>query len=768
MSKPVQWILKPDTEIPAAFQEAIGGHPLVAQTLFQRGYQSIEIAISFMDPSNYDPTSPDALPDIQTAYQLLSDALKNQKRILVWGDFDVDGQTATTILVQGLRELGGDVIFHIPVRAKESHGITRKVLEAYLSRGFDLLLTCDTGISEYENIQVIRDAGLPVIITDHHTLPASLPPANAVINPQRLPKDHPLRTLPGVGVAYKLIEGLHRYSGIHFDPGPYLELTALGIVADVAELKADTRFILQTGLSHLRHTQRVGLKTLYTYADLNPNNINEGHIGFQIAPRLNAIGRLADANPMVEFLTTDDPGRARVLGMDIEATNAKRRFASRQVEKAAESMLQNSPEDRMAPAIVLHHPDWPGGVIGPVASRLVERYQKPVLLLTGKDPIHGSGRSVEGINITEIIRTQVKYLNNFGGHPMAAGLSMLASNFDAFKRGFLTEVEKVSKRVAYVPKIEIDRVLHLDEISMDLIDQIERLAPFGAGFPPLKFLIEDLRVISYSDIGQTGEHRQVMVEDENGNQQRMIWWNGGDAPLPEAQFDLVCSLSKSDYRGTPQINAEWIDFRLSEQGLQEIADQQFEIRDQRQALNPKHILQHELQNAPKCLIWLEGNGLEGIESVTRIALRKTDTLVIWTAPPSQEVLKDVLLQTKPKNIVVFGVDPGIDHLKLFLERLAGLAKYAVRKKNGQASIDQLAAACAAQTESIRIGLKIWEARGHFKIGYEEGNVFIEMSNAAFDHSTEETYLVILAQLLEETQAYRRFFQISDLSSILKN
>ncbi len=768
MPEPVQWILKQEIEVPADFQDAIGGHPLVAQTLYQRGYRSLEAARSFLDPGEYQPTSPEELPDIEIAYQLLWDAIKHQKRILVWGDFDVDGQTATTVLVQGLRALGGKVDYHIPVRAKESHGIKKDVLESYLARGFDLLLTCDTGITEHENVQLVRDAGLPVVITDHHTLSETLPPANAILNPQRLPEGHPLRTLPGVGVAFKLIEGLHETMGLQFDPGPYLELTALGIVADVAELKSDTRTILQKGLSHLRHSQRVGLQTLYLNAKLNPVNLNEGHIGFQIGPRLNAIGRLADANPMVEFLATEDRGRARVLGTLIEATNAKRRFASRQVEKAVEAMLQNAPEDRLAPAIVLHHPEWPGGVIGPVASHIVERYQKPVLLLTGSGPIHGSGRSVEGINITEAIRTQARYLSNFGGHPMAAGLGMPAMNYDAFKRGFLSEIEKIAKHITYIPKVEIDRVLKLDDISMDLIDQIERLAPFGAGFPALKFLIKDLRMVSHSEIGKTGEHRQVIVEDEHGNQQRIIWWKGGDQSLPEAQFDLVCSLSKSDYRGEPQINAEWIDFHLSERGVQEVARHDFEIIDHRHQLLPMQVLKEEIQKASESLVWAEGGTIDGIESISREGLRETATLIIWTAPPSHDVLREALLKSKPNHIVVFSVDPDISQLKRFMERLAGLAKYAAKQKHGFTSIEQLAAACAAQPEAVRVGLKIWEARGKLSIDFEDDDLLIKLTNVAANPALEDAYQSILEPLIEESRAYRRFFQNSDLRSILKS
>jgi len=240
--------------------------------------------------------------------------------------------------------------------------------------------------------------------------------------------------------------------------------------------------------------------------------------------------------------------------------NVRRRFETRQVEKAAESQLEASPDDRHAPAIVLHNPNWPGGVVGIVASRLVEHYHKPVILLTGEDPIHGSARSVQGINITKAIASQV--------------LSFSATNFLAFKRGFLSVMSEQTKDEVLIPEIQIDHVITLDEITMDFVDQINRLAPFGQGNPRLNFLLHDLNLVSAANVGGQGEHRQVIASDASENQHKFIWWNGGDEPLPEAQFDLVCSLSKSDYRGASQVSAVWVEYHYSERGQRTITQHQ--------------------------------------------------------------------------------------------------------------------------------------------------------------------------------------------------
>jgi len=761
------WILQERITLPENFSNAIGGHPIVAETLYQRGYREIASAKAFLDPACYHPTSPKAFPDLELALEILENALETQQEILVWGDFDVDGQTATTLLVEALRELGGRVAYHIPVRGKESHGISQSVLEVWLERGFDVLITCDTGISEHENIQMVRNAGKTVIVTDHHSLSESLPPAHAVINPQRLRTDHPLRTLPGVGVAYKLMEGLFSILSRPFDEGHFLELVALGIVADVADLHGDTRYLLQKGLANLHYSRRVGLQFLYQNAGLNPQYLDEDHIGFQIAPRLNAIGRLGDANPMVEFLSTDNRGRARVLANQIEAMNTKRRFATRQVEKAAETKLQASPDDRHAPAIVLYHPDWPGGVVGIVASRLVERYQKPVILLTGRGILHGSARSVPGINITKAIASQSRLLKAFGGHPMAAGLSLDEGNLFTFKAGFFVEISERAKAVEIRPEISITQNITLESISSDFIAEIDRLAPFGAGNPPLNFLIKDLSLVSTSTVGGEGEHRQAVVEDESGNQGRFIWWNGGDEALPEAQFDLVCRLSLTDYKGSQQVSAEWVDFRLSEKGKQELSRQAYRLEDLRLAPQPLQLLLAYLEENPNAAVWGEGALPEEVAFQGRHELEPSQTLVIWTPPPSQEVLRAVIRQTKPEKIIVFAVEPKPSSYQAYMERLAGLAKYAGRDANESVNLKILANACAVNTEAIRVGLHLWQAMGKIKVAFDENNVKITLEGNTPDSGSIQIYQNILETLLEEIQAYRHYFQTGDLQDYFK-
>jgi single-stranded-DNA-specific exonuclease len=765
MAAETRWIHPEPVDVPTDFAGAVGGHPLVAETLYRRGITTPEAAQAFLDPRAYSPAPPEDLPDMVTACGILADVIHVKGRILIWGDFDVDGQTATTLLVEGLRSLGANPDYHIPVRGKESHGITPSVLESYLAQGFDLLLTCDTGITEHENIARVQDAGHPVIVTDHHTLGETLPSADAVVNPQRLPADHPLRSLPGVGVAFKLIEGLYRFLGKPFEPGPALELAALGIVADIAELQGDTRYLLQKGLGHLRHTRRLGLQTLMQMAGVNPLNLNEGHIGFQIAPRMNAIGRLADANPVVELLTTQDRGRARVLATQIEALNAKRRFLTRQVAQAAEKQLQSSPEDRRAPALVLHHPEWPGGVVGIVAGQLAERYQKPVILLTGEGQIHGSARSTAGVNIIEAIRTQSHLLAGFGGHPMAAGLSLPEDRLSAFKHGFWEAVRDRMRGRAVVTEVPINSTLSLDEISLPFIEEINRLGPFGPSNPPLHFLIPDLAPVSDVTVGQNGEHKQVIAEDEAGNRQRFIWWNGGDQPAPEAAFDLVCKLHESDFQGERQVSAEWVDFQLSEKGAAVVASRHFTVIDHRDDLRPGHTLKRVLAENPDALVWAEGPEAAETGGVPRHELTQTPALILWTAPPADAVLRDMLRQAAPQKLIVFGLSPGLAEPRAFLQHLGGLAKFAISHRAGRAALNLLAGACAASEEAVRVGLQWWAARGVLTAEFEAGFVHLSMAKTDPDSASLEILQAVLADLLAEARAYRAFFRSGQIESL---
>ncbi|MEJ2108261.1 MAG: DHH family phosphoesterase, partial [Acidiferrobacteraceae bacterium] len=270
-----EWVEPLDVQVPEALQAAVGGHPLVAETLARRGITDVASAQAFLDPDRYRPALATELPNLVEAVERLERAIGRGERICVWGDFDVDGQTSTTVLVSTLWDLGASVRYHIPIRAKESHGVNLPVLGRIIADGVDLVLTCDTGVSAHEAVAYARSQGVDVIVTDHHDLPPLLPEAYAVVNPKLLPESHPLRELSGVGCAYKLAEPLYDRAGQSAGATRHLDLVALGLVADVAVQTGDTRYLTQRGLEALRHTERLGLQVMMELANLNPDWLTE-------------------------------------------------------------------------------------------------------------------------------------------------------------------------------------------------------------------------------------------------------------------------------------------------------------------------------------------------------------------------------------------------------------------------------------------------------------------------------------------------------------
>ncbi len=424
------WIEPRQLPVPEELLALVGGNQILGQVILRRGFNSVKSLRGFLDPAEYEPASAFDLPGMAKAVERILQAIADSETICVWGDFDVDGQTSTALLVSALLDLGARVIFHIPVRALESHGVSWQVLEKILAGDKDLLngwqefyspvslvLTCDTGISAHAALEMAQASGIDVIISDHHELPKILPVVYEIVNPQLLPQGHALRTLPGVGVAYKLIEALYSQDEFQRGTEKYLDLVALGIVADVAFQVADTRYLLQRGLQILKNTTRPGILAILEQAEIDPEQINEEIIAYEIAPRLNAIGRLGDANSAVKLLTTTDLGDARLLATQLEIMNNERRLLTSQVFQGALAQLDQNPKYLTASVIILSHPDWPAGILGIVASRLVERFHKPVILIAtpAGEPGRASVRSIEGIHITQALGANSETSAQFWG-----------------------------------------------------------------------------------------------------------------------------------------------------------------------------------------------------------------------------------------------------------------------------------------------------------------------------------------------------------------
>jgi single-stranded-DNA-specific exonuclease len=773
------WLEPQEVVIPTGLQSAIGGHPLVSEVLLRRGFSDLDTIQHFLDPDLYIPASPYELSGMHLAVDRLVTAIQDGESICVWGDFDVDGQTSTTVLVSSLAELGGKVTFHIPVREVESHGVNLPALREVIASGIDLLLTCDTGISAHEAVAFANSKGVNVIISDHHDPPAALPGALAVINPKLGPPDHPLSALPGVGVAFKLAEALHDRLGGANNADDYLDLVALGIVADLAYQVRDVRYLLQRGLTELHQTRRLGLQIMMELAEIDPSGLTEEHIGFELGPRLNALGRLADANLAVELLTTKDKSRGRILATQLEGLNAERKLLTGQVFQAAQAQIERDPSLLDHAALVLAHEAWPGGVIGIVASRLVDRYDCPVLLIASPDGelARGSARSIPGVNISAAIAVHQQILESFGGHPMAAGFALPRDRIPEFREALSETVAQMISEAHLEPTLTIDGHLPLSELSLELVSDLERLAPFGPGNSNLVLVDRNLHLVTQKPLGRTGEHLQMIFEDEYERSYKAVWWGGGIEQLPEwlvsgASFDLAYTARSRDFRGTKELQIEWLEAHPREAPSIEVTTRPREVavHDHRGANKPLSLLK-EIYDPQRRLVWAEAGAQGelsevGIHSCDRYSLSPMGELVIWTSPPSIQDLHAALEVVEPEIVHLFAVDPGTDRLEDFLRRLSGLVRYALRANQGQVSLAALAAGTAQLEVTARLGIDWLVAGGHLELGSSDGD---KLSLVEGDWVKKEGLRSIsddLKSLLVETAAFRAFYSRADVDLII--
>ena len=744
-------------------------HPLVKVALLRHGMTSPEAARAFLDPDEYLPARAEDLPGMDAAVTRVETAIHSREPICVWGDFDVDGQTSTTLLVQCLHALGADVTYHIPVRANESHGVNIPYVKKIIDRGAGLILTCDTGISAHEAVEYARSRGIDLVITDHHDLPEILPDAAAVVNPKILLPGHALASLSGVGVAYKLAELLlARSPSATCNADSLLDLVALGLVADLAILKDDARYLVQKGLIVLRRTERLGLKVMIELAELVPTSISEEHIGFTIAPRLNALGRLGDANPAVELLTTNEPERARLLAAELENYNIQRQHLCSQVTQAAEARLRNDPSLLSNPVIILGHPAWPAGVVGIVASRLVERYHKPAIIFStpANEPARGSARSVEGLNISTAIAAQKDLLLNFGGHPMAAGLSMDQKILPEFTHRLFKTVEQMRGQTSLLePELRIDAWLGLSGITPDLADALEKLAPFGPGNEKLTLATRELSLRSATTIGRNKEHQKLIVADESGNTQTVLWWGGAGEPPPQGKFDLAYTVRASDWQGSQQVQMEFVDFRVIEAPRIEIKCLPRRIIDCRNASDPLTLLP-DIHTQPSTLVWAEAEAKKDTGGKDRNELESANNLVIWTTPPSHAELDIALDVVKPRVITLVCAHPFQKSVDEYLTRLAGLLKYAITRSAGKVTFKELAAATSERMITVELGLKWLVSSGKIILVHQEDDqLWVAPGKTVNDLGGAARLRVEIQTLLEETSAYRLFFKLADKKTL---
>lgn len=731
----------------------VGGHALVAERLARAGITDVSSARAFLDPDAYAPTSPFELPDAEIAVERLHRAIRDLEPVLIWGDFDVDGQTATALLFTALQRLGANVRYHVPLRDGEGHGMFLPKLREWLSRDVKLIITCDTGITSHEAVKTAQAAGVDVIITDHHLLGDTLPEALAVINPMRLPHEHRLHELPGVAVAYELIVALTDGRNC----ADLLDLVALGIVADVARQLNETRFLLQRGLAMMRVSARPGLRALLANAEINQLLLDESDIGFGLAPRLNAQGRMGNAADSVELLSTDDEARAVELANQLEGMNARRKLESKLVEESAHNLLEREPSLLDYAVLVLSHQEWSGGVAGIVANRLADEFHKPVVLLCEQgDRAFGSARSIPGYNITEALSACRDKLLKFGGHAMAAGLSLRRDDIFDFRRLLSRTIRQMAPIAAEEPALEIDGYLKLGEITPELEQDLRRLSPFGNGNPRLTLASTDLRIVRRKKLGRQGNHLELIVADDEGSQQRALWWNAGDAALPDGRFDLAYNLRLNRYKDQSELVLEPVDCLPRESEAIEVSsdEAELEVEDLRNFDDPRAKLADLLASETDAIVWREDD--LSVEGFNRTQLKEAEILIVWTSPPGPDEWETAMKTVKPRRIVIFGQSPPDLKFEAFIQRLGGLLKHVLNAKGGETTLQALAAATAQRNDTVRYGLKWFQQAGQIDfVLRHNGGLNLFRIGVAANQKEQAAIARLIESALAETAAYRK-------------
>ena len=552
--------------------ESLGCQPAFATVLINRGICSQDQAAAFLKPSLAHVRSPFLMKDVDRAVERILAAIRRGEKVLIFGDYDTDGITATAILFEFLAYLDADVDYYIPNRLTEGYGLTLDYVEKRaIPDGIDLIITVDCGISSLDAVSKARSAGIDVIITDHHETPPLMPEAFAILNPKQPDCPSGFSWLAGVGVAFNLVLALRKrlrdegFWNNRLEPNlkAACDLVALGTVADMVPLVEENRIYVKAGLEVLASHARPGIKALLDVCNMLNRPLDTRDIAFKLAPRVNAAGRLRHGLIGLKLLTTANMETAHAIAKELNQENIRRQRIENHILSEIVRHLENNPELLEQRALVIDQQGWHQGVIGIVASRLVNRYYRPVVIIAVADGIgKGSARTPDGFDLYEGLNDCAQYLEKFGGHRAAAGITLRAENIPAFRRDFERIVCHKTTPEDFVPKLSIDGEISASDISVQLADDLEALAPFGKGNPEPLFMLSDMDVVSARVVGT--HHLQMRLRPSKNVQTRpfdsILFNSGADKPPPERCRRIACHIRWNRWRDRKSIQLVVKDF----------------------------------------------------------------------------------------------------------------------------------------------------------------------------------------------------------------
>ena len=570
--KPILEMRRPEPAVVEALARSLACHPVIATVLANRGIQTQDEARRFLFPKLSDLRAPFSMAGMTPAVERIVSAITNREKILIFGDYDADGVTAALLLQSFFRHAGNPAQVYLPHRMTEGYGLKPdQVLNVAVPAGIGLIVTVDCGASSHEAVDTAAAHGIDVVVTDHHRQPTPPPRSFALVNPQRPDCDAGFEALAGVGVAFQLAVCLRsRLRDMGFwttsRPEPDLrqlcDLVALGTVADICPMTGDNRILTTAGLAALNQGLRPGLAALSAVCGLNLGQVTATDIAFRLAPRINAAGRVGHAGLALELLSETDPATARQICRQLDQMNSQRQDLETGILEQIQERIDRNPELLASPALVLAQDDWHPGVLGIVAARLARAHSRPAVLMATADGVaKGSARSIPGVNLHACLEACQSFLEGFGGHAQAAGLSLPTHRLDDFSRQFMAAVTEQSRPEDFIRRIHVDCQLHLTQITVDFIEALEALGPFGTDNPEPIFMAANLAVVDTKIVG--GRHLKMTLRDngpDSSRQIQSIQFNADPAnnPAPRSIEQIAFRLGVNRWNGnrTPQMIVE--------------------------------------------------------------------------------------------------------------------------------------------------------------------------------------------------------------------
>lgn len=538
---------------------------IIARAMINRGIDTVSKVRVFMDTDLRSMHDPYLLKGMKSAVEKILKAIENKDKICVYGDYDVDGITATAVMIRTLKRLGADAVYYIPNRIEEGYGLGNNSMDIIKELEVSLIITVDCGIRSNEVVDYAQAIGMEVIITDHHECEGELPKAYSILNPHQPDCGYPYKGLAGVGVAFKLASALLSQKGIGDYAEELLDIVSIGTIADVVPLLDENRIIVKNGLGRIRKTANKGIKALLTVCGLNDKELNTYNVAFMLAPRINAAGRIADATECVELLLTDDEDKAVEIAERLDSDNRERQKIETDILKCAIAIIEETLDTDKNRVLVLSNDNWHVGVIGIVASRLVDRYYLPAFVISQDGELgKGSARSIPGFNIFEAMSKHSGIFEKYGGHEMAAGFTILTERIDELRDCMNKEAEKIMGMDKPIPEVFVDYKLMPTDITLDTVRQLKLMEPFGTGNTSPVFVYRDLMVTSSRAVGNESKHLSLMVND-GINEIKCIAYNFGSMQKLlsfGSKIDIICTVENNIWNGMENVQLNIKDIKL--------------------------------------------------------------------------------------------------------------------------------------------------------------------------------------------------------------